>query len=418
MLKSTEEPDQSAAEADTDADQSLAAPPALDHSRAAAAVIKLAETLGPRPSGTAEEVAAAEHIASVLDSYGYDVWIEPFEYSVEQPIVQIFLSDTEDIAASRFRGSDPGEVEGRLQPIEGEGNPADYEGVDAAGAIVLVERGLITFAEKAQHAAQAGAAALIIINNDNTWLLGDLAQYRSPIPVFGVPRIQGRNLKSRSPQAVSISPSSENVSRSQNIIALRPDAICSVIVGAHYDTVYRTAGYNDNSSGTALMMEFARTYSEHPASEHLCFVGFGAEEVGIYGSREYVRRLEETGQLADVRYLLNLDAIGSGSLHLSLSVNGADLRLLTVRLAEMLGVQVASIEQGGWADAYPFAQAGVETFFPLPASGVMNTIADDSSNFDAEVFGEVARLAEHVLQCMLERSGAAIRPVLYCSDQN
>ncbi len=411
-----EESDQSTAEADADADRFLASPPTLDRGHAANAVIALAETLGPRPSGTAEEVAAAAHIADLLESYGYEVRIEPFEYSVEQPIVQIFLSDAEDIAASRFRGSDLGAVEGRLQPIEGEGNPADYEGVDVAGAIVLVDRGLITFAEKAQHAAEAGAAALIIVNNDNFWLLGDLAEYRSPIPVFGVTRILGRNLKSRSPQVVTISPSSGDVSRSQNIVALRPDAICSVIVGAHYDTVYRTAGYNDNSSGTALMMEFARIYAEHAASEHLCFVGFGAEEVGIYGSREYVRRLKETGQLADVRYLLNLDAIGSGSLHLSLSVNGADLRLLTARLVEQLGIPGPYIEQGGWADAYPFAQAGVETFFPLPAGGVMNTIADDSSNFDAAVFQEVARLAEHVLQCMLERSGASIRPVFDCGD--
>ena len=389
-------------------------PPTLDHARAAAAVLELAETLGPRPSGTPEEVAAAERIAAVLRSYGYDARLEPFEFSVEQSITQIFLSEDDDLFASRFRGSSGAAAEGPLLAVGGIGSAEDYQGLDANGAIVVVDRGQITFAEKAQHAADAGAAAIIIVNNDNTWIVGDLADTQSDIPVLGVPRIEGRNLARRAPQVVTLSPSLGEVSQSQNVIASRPDATCSVIVGAHYDTVYRTAGYNDNSSGTALMMELARIYADHPAADQLCFVGFGAEEVGIYGSQEYVRRLRESDELADVRYLLNLDAIGSGLRQYYLAVNGADLRQIVAGLADRLGTEVASFEQGGWADAYPFAQAGVATFFPLPVSGVMNTIADAASNFDADVFGDVALLAEHVLQCMLERAGADIRPVLDC----
>ena len=390
-------------------------PPTLDHARAAAAVIELADTLGPRPSGTPEEVAAAEHIAAVLRSYGYDARLEPFEFSVEQSITQIFLSEDDDLFASRFRGSSGAAAEGPLLAVGGIGSAEDYQGLDANGAIVVVDRGQITFAEKAQHAANAGAAAIIIVNNDNTWLVGDLADTQSDIPVLGVPRIEGRNLARRAPQVVTLSPSLGEVSQSQNIVASRPDATCSVIVGAHYDTVYRTAGYNDNSSGTALMTEFARIYADHPAADQLCFVGFGAEEVGIYGSREYVRRLRESGELADVQYLLNLDAIGSGTSRLNLSVSGTGF---AIGLAEQLEIDVRYVDQSAWADAHPFQQAGVATFFPLPTGGVMNTIADDASNFDADVFGDVARLAEHVLQCMLERSGAAIRPALDCGVEN
>ena len=396
-------------------DHARLAPPVLDYGEASAAVVELAETLGPRPSGTPEEAAAAEHIAAILREYGYDTSLQPFEYSVEYRYAQIFLSETEDVAASHFLGSSPEAVTGPLLRIEGDGGPDGYQGLDAAGAVVLVDRGGLTFAEKAQQAADAGVAALIIINNDNSWLVGDLAGYRSPIPVLAVPSVMGINLSYRAPQVVSISPSQGESDRSQNVVAKRTGAACKVIVGAHYDTVYETAGYNDNSSGTALMLEFARIYAGHAAADQLCFVAFGGEEVGLYGSYEHVRQLQESGEIDQVRYMLNLDAIGAGSQYLIIFVDPS-LRPLTRQLLEQLDLAIGDLSQAGVADSAPFQEAGVKTFFALPSGGAMNTIADDAGNFDAEVFNAVARLSEHVLQCMLERAGAQIQGNLDCSD--
>ena len=397
-------------------DHAREAPPTLNHAEAAAAVVKLAETLGPRPADTSEEVAAAEYIAAVLRSYGYEARLQPFEYSAEYSYAQIFLSDNQDVVASSFHNSGVQATSGRLLRIDRDGSAADYERLDASGAVVIVDLGGVTFAEKAQQAVNAGAVALIIVNDDHTWLMGDLADYRSPIPVLGVPRAVGLALAHRAPQSITISPSQAEFSRSQNVIAKRSDAICSVIVGAHYDTLYRTAGYNDNSSGTALMLEFARIYADRPAADHLCFVGFGAKEVGLHGSQEYARQLQDSGQIANVRYMLNLDAIGSGNTRLRLVVGGEELRPIILRLAEQLGTQVERLERAAWADDLPFRQAGVASFLPLPVGGLMNTIADDANNFDAAVFSEVARISEHALQCMLERAGAQIRPVLDCND--
>lgn len=59
----------------------------------------------------------------------------------------------------------PDEAFHDLVPIPGKGAPEDYE-TDVTGAYVLVERGEITFAEKAQHAADKGAAGIIIYDND------------------------------------------------------------------------------------------------------------------------------------------------------------------------------------------------------------------------------------------------------------
>ena len=52
-----------------------------------------------------------------------------------------------------------------LVPIPGIGTAADYAGLDVRGKIVLVQRGTISFTEKVQNAAAAGATACLVRNN-------------------------------------------------------------------------------------------------------------------------------------------------------------------------------------------------------------------------------------------------------------
>ena len=53
----------------------------------------------------------------------------------------------------------------RFVPVGGVGAAEDYEDLDVAGAVALVERGEITFTEKTLNAAAAGAAACLVYNN-------------------------------------------------------------------------------------------------------------------------------------------------------------------------------------------------------------------------------------------------------------
>lgn len=50
-------------------------------------------------------------------------------------------------------------------PVPGSGDISDYEDVDVEGKIALVSRGQISFSEKAENAAAAGAVGIIIYNN-------------------------------------------------------------------------------------------------------------------------------------------------------------------------------------------------------------------------------------------------------------
>ena len=57
--------------------------------------------------------------------------------------------------------------------IKSFGDEEDYEGIDVTGKIVVVNRGIITFNEKVQYAAAAGAIGLICVNNSNYTLYMD-----------------------------------------------------------------------------------------------------------------------------------------------------------------------------------------------------------------------------------------------------
>jgi hypothetical protein len=86
-------------------------------------------------------------------------------------------------------------------------------------------------------------------------------------------------------------------------------------------------GANDNASGIAVMLEVARFARESPpADSEFTFVAFGAEEQGLVGSRAFVRKQKfETENLA----VLNLDMVGAGKQAFIVEGNGLIRRYRT-----------------------------------------------------------------------------------------
>jgi hypothetical protein len=62
------------------------------------------------------------------------------------------------------------------------------------------------------------------------------------------------------------------------------------VVSSHYDSVAVGPGADDDSSGTAALLETARILSQHPQPATILFASFTGEEAGLLGSREFVRR--------------------------------------------------------------------------------------------------------------------------------
>ncbi len=80
-----------------------------------------------------------------------------------------------------------------------------------------------------------------------------------------------------------------------------------VIVGGHYDSVTSGPGVNDNGSGTATLLEIARILKDRTTDYSLILVWFTAEEVGLLGSKEYVKKI---GPDMDLLVMFNIDMIG------------------------------------------------------------------------------------------------------------
>jgi Tol biopolymer transport system component len=65
------------------------------------------------------------------------------------------------------------------------------------------------------------------------------------------------------------------------------------VVGAHFDSRAEGPGADDNTSGTAELLEAARVLAKHPLPATVIFVSFTGEEAGLLGSREFVRQANE-----------------------------------------------------------------------------------------------------------------------------
>ncbi|MFJ9059301.1 MULTISPECIES: M28 family metallopeptidase [unclassified Streptomyces] len=85
-----------------------------------------------------------------------------------------------------------------------------------------------------------------------------------------------------------------------------------LMAGSHLDSVTSGAGINDNGSGSAAVLETALAVSRAQLApdKHLRFAWWGAEELGLVGSKYYVNNLAST-ERAKLAGYLNFDMIGS-----------------------------------------------------------------------------------------------------------
>ncbi|MPZ13472.1 MAG: M20/M25/M40 family metallo-hydrolase [Chloroflexi bacterium] len=147
---------------------------------------------------------------------------------------------------------------------------------------------------------------------------------------------------------------------SQNVVASDPEEERSaplVVVGAHYDSVPAGPGANDNASGTATMVEVARELAWTPIPDvAVRFVAFGAEEIGLLGSKEYVRDLSD-----------------------------ADRRRFTLAMSIDM-ISVGAQPAFGGSEAWVMeatAHAGAEGYRPANLSSYLRRMSDHASFLDA-----------------------------------
>jgi aminopeptidase YwaD len=269
----------------------------------------LSVDIGARLAGSPEEQLAVDYLRAELESYGYTVRVQSFEAKPGPSsgllrYTTLMAEGLPELRAVSLLGTPSGTTTAQL--IDGgDGSTAPP---NAQGAIVLFQRGDVTFQDMAASARDAGAAAVVIANKE-PGLFPGILDPPVDISMAGIDQSDGealRSLLARGPVDVTL-----NVRASvtaQNVIASPSSGLCETISGGHYDSVPWGPGANDNASGTAIVLELARAAAAAEIDGH-CFVFFGAEELGLIGSKNFVSDLsaEELDGL-DAMYNFDLAA--------------------------------------------------------------------------------------------------------------
>lgn len=148
---------------------------------------------------------------------------------------------------------------------------------------------------------------------------------------------------------------------SQNVIATKKaktDNAKDIIIGAHYDSVSAGKGVDDNASGVVVMLDCAKYLSKVATDYDVTFIAFGAEEVGLKGSKAYVSTLSEQ-QISEVELYVNLDTLAAGDF--TYAYGGSDEKSQAV-LSEILSHSqentLGLITQEGKNPEYPKGTTG------------------------------------------------------------
>ncbi len=324
----------------------------------------LAVEIGPRPAGSDAEREAAAYIAAQLTAAGYGASIEPFTFEAAKDDSVVTLPDGSVVRALAMEGSANAEASG-VAVHAGLGRPEDLAGADLAGKVVIFDRGIVTFADKARAAETGGAIAVVVVNDEPGLFLGSLGEaVASTIPVVAVSGDEGAAFLEAVGTRVTVTADAgmETIT-SQNVVGRR-GGDCHAYLGAHYDSVAVSPGANDNASGAAVVLEVART---NPVMG-LCVVLFGAEELGLYGSQDYVAaHLAGTG-----RFMLNIDM--AGVLDSPIVVGDGNLTDIILDAANRAGVETA-LKAGRFP---PFASSDHVSFESVGVPAVTINAGDDS----------------------------------------
>lgn len=159
-----------------------------------------------------------------------------------------------------------------------------------------------------------------------------------------------------------------------------PDSF--IVFTAHYDHIGQMGkevffpGANDNASGTAMIIDLARHFSQkvNEPQYSIAFIAFSGEEAGLEGSLHFVNN--PLIPLGKIKMLINLDMVGTGDEGITV-VNGSVLEkelslLKTINDREGYLKEVKERGESCNSDHCPFYMKGVPAVFIYTRSSIFN----------------------------------------------
>jgi len=379
---------------------------------------------GNRAAGTSGYDASARYAAARMRAAGYRVRLQeltfPFVFDRSPPELRALGGASwthragRDYVTLSYSGS--GRVEAAVTAVDllvpspaPNSSTSGCETSDFAafprGSVALLQRGSCTFRVKAANAIAAGASAVVVTNEGNLGRQDVFSATLGPpqvrVPVIAASSEVGEALRggvrdgATGVRALVETDVVAQTRRTRNVIAesRRGSPRSLVVVGAHLDSVPDGPGINDNGSGSAVVLETAERLARTTPRNRLRFVWWGAEELGLVGSRNYVESLSTTARRDHALYL-NFDMAGSPNFVSFVydgdgsEGNGARLPPGSDAIERVFTRYFTSRRQayrqtsiGGSSDHFPFAQAGI------PVGGLFTGADGRKSAEEAAAFG-------------------------------
>lgn len=373
---------------------------------------------GNRSAYSAGYAESADYVAEQLENAGYVVERVPFTVR-QSEIEEVSLSDGEAEASYGtdylvFTESGAGEVSAAITAVDVVVPPgaenSSTSGCEAgdfadfpSGNVALLQRGTCPFSEKVSNAQNAGASAVLIFNEGQAGrrdaFAGSLGG-SATVPVLGLSYDLGVTLIEA--EQVEVAVQLEVTERSDvNLIARTAagDPGMRLVVGAHMDSVAAGPGINDNGSGTAAILEMAIQLAalDLPLEHQVQFSFWGAEELGLIGSFDWLQQAQASGELGQVDASFNFDMLaspngvaflydGDGSAaasqwdHPNGVPSGSDV-LEGVLLERMGSLANRPVALGVPSDSYGFVSYGI------PTGGLFSGANNIKSSDEASDFG-------------------------------
>jgi hypothetical protein len=300
--------------------------------RGALATIEDLVGFGDRFVGSAGDRAAADYVRGRFNELGLEVEDRPFTtpgYSHTR--ADVTLGDGRVFEGIPPYFSPPGRVHGELV-FAGGGDEADYDGLDVAGKIVLLqESGRCSagwcWGTLGATAPRHGAVGIVVVH-PLPW------PYRMSMEA-GNGRIENRFLDEQIPVISVSAPHGAQLMHAIGAGAATADLVVKceqpeveswnvsgllrgselpeqrILVHAHRDHGL-WPGANDNGSGFGTMLEIAGALASSRPRRSIEFLCTTAEEGVTKGIAAYIEAQQAEGRLGEIRAAVDLDMFGTG----------------------------------------------------------------------------------------------------------
>lgn len=360
-----------------------------------------------RCAGTPQEQRAAEMIYEELRALDLKPEIEEFDllaYSDDEGLVEVLEPYQARYEASvlGLSGTTPAEgIEAPLKYVE-TGQPEYLH--DVRGTVILASEG--GGSKGFEKAKQEGVVGRIFIggagrDTPNIAMNRCIRDKLGTLPTAYVKYEDALEMIKNGAQRVRLTVlQNEEWSKSRNVVVDIPvtyEPNETIVVGAHFDSVYKNQGAHDNGAGAATIMELARHFAENPPKRTLRFIWFGAEEMGLMGSWAHVEKQKE--RTNNYIFMVNVDVAGGIIGNNSASVMGSDK---LVSYLDVMGSEFGSglrVRQSIYSgDCIPLGYEGIPSVTFSRGGGAtayLHTPGDTIEHIDAD---HLALLGDIVLE--------------------